>query len=137
MRTIVLDSEAISRLARAREGRHPGTVHDWMSAARTESAPVVVPAAVLAELYRGKGHDQALDACLSRYPGLEVIDTTRPLARTVGHLLTAAGLGSAHHVDACVIAVAAACSGAVVLTSDPDDLTRLAAGLDRVTIVPL
>ena len=128
MRTLVLDSEAMNRLARASSGSRPSGVHAFIIAALQTDSDVVVPTAVLSELYRGDGYDAALDACLKRYPGIEVIDTNRRLAKTVGNLLADRGLGSAHHVDACVVASAIAAGGGVILTCDPDDIRQLAAG---------
>ena len=137
MKTLVLDSEAISRLARARGGAARGTVYEWLCAAERMSAEVVVPAAVLAEQYRGAGYDQAIDACLTRYPGIHVIDTTRSLARRIGNLLANVKAGSEHHVDATVVAVALAQGGGVILTSDVDDLSRLASAYRDITVVAL
>jgi len=127
MRTVVLDSEAMSRIARSPSGSKPVGVHAFIIAALQTNSDVVVPAAVLSELYRGDGHDATLDACLKRYPGIEVIDTDRRLARIVGNLLEDRGLGSTDHVDACVVASAIASGGGVILTCDPDDIGRLAA----------
>ncbi len=135
MTTLVLDSEPLSRLARGRAGtRHPGSARAAVQAASDADIDVVVPAAVLAELYRGSGHDQMVDACLGRFSGIQVHDTTRTLARSTGHLLARAGRGSADHVDATVVAVAAALGGGVVLTGDVGDLSALAAGLADVTV---
>jgi len=137
MRTIVLDSEAISRLAHAHQSQALGVVHAWIRAAANEGACVAVPAAVLAEQYRGGRYDAMVDSCLARYPGIEVKDTTRPLARMIGAILARVGLGSAHHVDATVVAVAAASPGAaVILTSDPDDMAVLVAGDPTITVFP-
>jgi hypothetical protein len=72
---LVLDAEALSALARG--GPHERTVRAAVAAALAESADVAVPAAVLAELYRGGGHDQAVDACLTREGGAAV---ARPIA---------------------------------------------------------
>ena len=137
MKTLVLDSEAISRLARAKGGAARGAVYEWLCAAERMGADVVVPAAVLAEQYRGAGYDQVLDACLTRYPGIQVIDTTRSLARRIGNLLASIKAGSEHHVDATVVAVALAQGGGVILTSDPDDLSRLASSSPGIKIVAL
>lgn len=137
MKALVLDSEAISQLARAKDGAARGTVHEWVRAAERMGAEIVVPAAVLAEQYRGSGHDQALDACLARYPGIRVVDTTRSLARRIGNLLASVKAGSEHHVDAAVVAVALAQGGGVILTSDPGDLSRLADASPVVTVVAL
>ena len=65
-----------------------------------------------------------------RYPGIEVIDTDHGLARRIGNILAAAGAGSEHHVDATVVAH----GGGVILTSDPNDIERLAQGLVGIDI---
>jgi hypothetical protein len=80
-----------------------------MRAAALLQRDVIVPAVVLAELYRGAGRNQAVDACLARETGIRVRDTDRPLARLVG----------------------------VVLTGDPDDLASLAAPYPNITVQPL
>ncbi|MDR1187227.1 MAG: hypothetical protein LBK95_07210 [Bifidobacteriaceae bacterium] len=56
MRVLVLDSEALSQLARAREGSSNEPTHALMKSALREGGGVVVPAAVLAEQYRGGHH---------------------------------------------------------------------------------
>lgn len=134
MTALVLDSEAFSALARSRTGTHPGTIHAALKAAVETGANVVVPAAVLAEQYRGGRHDQIADSCLGRFTGIEVADTTRHLARRIGNLLARGGRGSADHVDATVVAAAVAAGGGVIATGDPDDLATLAAGLPGITI---
>ncbi len=132
MSALVLDAEALSALARG--GPHERTVRAALTAALAEAADVVVPAAVLAELYRGRGLDQSIDACLAREGGIAVAPTDRSLARRMGHLLAAVGRGSAHHVDAAVVAVCAAAGGGVVLTADPADLSELSAGSPAITV---
>lgn len=137
MKALVLDSEAFSRLARARRREAPGSVLAALEAALRADAEVLVPAAVLAEQYRGGSRDQVVDTCLGRHTGIQVVDTDRVLARRVGNVLSRAGRGSADHVDATVVAVAASAGGAVVLTGDPDDLGALADGLLGVFIEQL
>jgi len=137
MKAIVLDSEAISRLARAKPGAAKGVVQTWVTAAAKTGTPIYLPAAVLSEQYRGGSHDQAIDSCLSRYPGIEIVPTTRELASKIGHFLAIAKLGSAHHVDATVIAVAQTLGGAVILTSDPDDLRLLANNISTIEIIAI
>lgn len=134
MTTLVLDAEALSRLARAHGGRAPGAVHAALRAAVDTDSDVVVPAAVLAELYRGGRHDQTVNACLGRHSGIEVVDTTRTLARRVGSLLARAGRGSEDHVDATVVAVALAAGGGVIATGDPDDIAALAVDVVGVAV---
>jgi len=138
MRNLVLDSEAVSVIARASKGDpRARPVLAALQAALELGNDVVVPAAVLAEQYRGGRHDHLVDACLSRYSAIEVVDTTRSLAKSVGNILARAGLGSAHHVDATVVAVAVREGGGLVMTSDPKDIETLAAGLVGVSVHPL
>ncbi len=124
MSCVVLDAEAMSTLARG--GPHDAVVRAALSAAVSEQIDVLVPAAVLAECYRGPRHDPAIDACLSREGGIGVVPTDRSLARRVGHLLAAAARGSEHHVDATVVASAALAGGGLILTGDVGDLEALA-----------
>lgn len=132
MSALVLDAEALSLLARG--GYYERTVRAALVAALAEGSYVVVPAAVLAELYRGGGHDQAIDACLAREGGIAVAPTDRSLARRIGHLLAKASRGSENHVDAAVVAVCAAAGGGVVLTADPGDLSDLSGGNPGITV---
>ncbi|MEZ4225988.1 MAG: hypothetical protein R3B13_33885 [Polyangiaceae bacterium] len=108
-----------------------------MAAAFRLGRDVVVPAVVLAELYRGRGHDQLLDACLSRETGIGVRSTDRSLARLVGGILATARAGSSFLADAHVVAAAVELGGGVVLTADPADLRRLSAPYRNVTIVDI
>lgn len=97
--------------------------------------PVIVPAAVLAEQYRGGRHDQVVDSYLGRETGIVVVSTTRDLARSIGHLLARAGRGSADHVDASVVAAAVEAGGGVIATGDPADITALADGLTGIAVI--
>jgi hypothetical protein len=105
-----------------------------MEVARRLDRAVLVPAVVLAELYRGPGHNSAVDACLSRETGIGIRDTDRSFARMVGGVLAAARAPSNDMVDAHVVAVAAEAGSGVVLTTDEGDLSRLAASYSRVVI---
>ncbi len=132
----MLDCAALDQLARSRgpQRSRPGRVHAALRGALNADAQVIVPAAVLAELYRGSTHDQAVDACLGRNGQIAVADTTRQLARQIGHLLAHANCDSAHHVDAAVVATALASGGGLILTGDPGDLKALAAGQPRIRV---
>jgi len=136
MRALILDSEAISRLARpSLRKRDIAEVHEFLTAAIATRSPVRVPAAVLAEQYRGRGYDQPVDALLSRHEGvLTIVDTDRDLARSVGNLLARHGRGTADHVDATVVATAVRCGGGVILTSDKHDIAELADGVPNITV---
>lgn len=135
---LVLDAEAVSALL---DPRHPGErkVRRAMEAARRLRRDVAIATGTLAELYRGAGRNQALDALLAREwgHGLLLRDTDRSLARLIGALLAEAGAGSALFADAHPVAVAVEAGGGAVLTGDPADLTRLAAPYRTVVIEPL
>jgi len=134
MTALVLDIAALSALA-VTASPQKRVVRSALTAALRLERDAVVPAVVLAEMYRGRNHNQAVDACLSRETGLAVRGTDPPLARLVGGILAAAGVGSAHMVDAHVVAAAVEAGRGVCLTGDPDDLAKLAAPNANVQVV--
>jgi hypothetical protein len=87
-----------------------------LAAARRRSLRVSIPAAVVAEWWRG-AHDQGKILRL-----VEVEAMTERLAKSAGEALAA--VSRATVVDAIVMASAAA-RGSVVYTSDYEDLARL------------
>ena len=98
-----------------------------MTAAHRLRRDVTVPTVILAELYRGAGRNQMIDALLSRETqALELRDTDRVLARLVGAVLSAARAGSEDLADAHVVAAAVEAGGGIILTVDEADLKRLA-----------
>ena len=131
---VVLDAEAVSRLARAGARAE---VKAALAAALRLRRDVVTPAVVLAELYRGPRHNHLVDALLSRETAIAVRDTDRALARLVGGVLSAADAGSADMVDAHVVATAVESGGGTLLTGDPNDLERLAASYPHVHVTPI
>lgn len=135
-RCVVLDAEALVALAE-RNGRRSLEVRAALRAAARLHREVVVPSVILAELYRGPRHNSLVDACLSRETGIRVRDTDRSLARIVGGVLAAAQVGSAYLADAHVIATAVELGGGLALTTDVEDLGRLAASYRSVTVIGL
>jgi predicted nucleic acid-binding protein len=135
-RCVVLDAGALEALAGRFDNRNR-EVRAALRAASRLGREVVVPAVILAELYRGPRHNQLVDACLSRETGIRVRNTDRSLARLVGGVLAAAGAGSRHLADAHVVAAAVDVGGGIALTTDPGDLDRLAAAYRNVTVVEL
>jgi predicted nucleic acid-binding protein len=135
---LVLDAEAISALL---DPHHPAerNVRRAMEAARRLRREVAIATGTLAELYRGTGRNQALDALLARESGdgLLLRDTDRSLARLIGAILAEARAGSVLFADAHPVAVAVEAGGGVVQTADPDDLGRLAGPYRTVVIEPL
>ena len=135
-RCVVLDSEAMSSLA-GRPSKRQREVRAALRAAVRLDRDVIVPALVLAELYRGPGRSHLIDACLSRETGISVRETDRGLARIVGAVLAGARAGSELIVDAHGVAVAVEAGGGIVLTADPTDLKKLAAPYRNVTVVDI
>lgn len=132
-RPLVLDAEAFSGLA-GPKSRRQAEVQAALKASIQLRRDVVVPAVVLAELYRGPKHNKLVDACLSREEGIRIRDTDRGLARYVGGVLAGAGVGSEHLADAHVVAVAVEAGEGLVLTGDADDLNRLAEPYPNVIV---
>ena len=134
MAVLILDSEALSALARPNDdrGRHE-RVRAAMRSAHGRNNPIRVPAAVLVELYRGKGFDESIDQVLAQ-GFARVITTGARVARIAGHLLAEVGAGSEMAVDALVVATTVRLGGGIVLTHDPIDLTRLAASSPNVIV---
>ena len=132
---VVLDAQAVSLLA-DNDGRNASRdIASAIKAAHNMGRPVVTPAVVLAENYRHPNRIAAANSAISRLSPIEIRHTDTELAIYVGGVLGAAGAGSADMVDAHCIAVAVEAGGrAVVLTSDPKDMTRLSAGHPAITI---
>lgn len=135
-RSVVLDAEPLAVLARPRSHLH-GEVRAALEAARRLDRDVIVPAVILAELYRGPGQNQMVDSCLSRETGLFIRDTDRAFARLVGGVLGGARAGSGDLADAHTVAAAVETGGGVVLTTDPSDIARLAAIYPNVHVETL
>jgi predicted nucleic acid-binding protein len=117
--TLVLDSEGLSKLA-AGDARTRG----YLDSARDRGARAAVSAITLTEVVRGGPRDAAVHRVLSR---ITVVPVTAAIARRGGELLGTAGL-SGHRcaIDAVIAATARDMERPVVLlTSDPDDMSRL------------
>ena len=134
---LILDSEALSALARptASRARHE-RVRAALQTARRRGEPVRVPSAALVELYRGGGHDEAIDLELARGYA-KVVTTGVRIARIAGHLLAAVGAGSEMAIDALVVATAVRLGGGLILTHDPDDLGHLATAHPNVRVAQI
>jgi len=131
---LILDAEALNALARRKErGVLADRARAILEVALNQGALVRVPAPVLAELCRGPRFDAAIDQVLGAR-GIVVASLTEEIARRAGHILARAKLGSAHAVDAFVVATAAQYSAAVIATGDPGDLSRLASPFKHLRI---
>lgn len=129
-RLLILDSEAVSALARpAERGVLRLRAAAIAARARQDEAVIAVPLPVLAEVYRGDGSDVAVDRLVG---SVRELPLTRSIARLAGQLRARAGQGSA--VDAMVAATAVRAGGALIATGDSDDLRALAAGHPNVRV---
>jgi predicted nucleic acid-binding protein len=134
---VALDAEAINALAGPDSVRKQ-RVRRILRVAQQLGREVVVPSVILAELYRGRGRNQLVDACLARErASLASRDTDRDLARIVGGVLTAARARSAMLADAHVVAVAVEASGGVLVTGDPVDLNQLSSSHNHIVVEPV
>ena len=135
--TLVLDSEAVNALARATErGVLAERARAILRVAHERAALVRIPAPVLAEVCRGTAVDAPIHRLLQKR-GMGVEPLTERIARRAGGLLARARLGSAHAVDAFVVATAFELGPTVVATGDPTDLARLAQSAPTLTILAL
>jgi predicted nucleic acid-binding protein len=134
---LILDAEAVNALARARErGALAERARAILQVAHEEGALVRVPAPVLAEVCRGGAFDAPINQLLNGR-GIRVVDLTERAARRAGSLLARAGLGSAHAVDAFVVATALEFGLAAIATGDPDDLRRLVRNAPTLRILAI
>lgn len=120
---VVLDSEALAALSFPRERtRAARRAQAVLTAIERLGGRARVPAPVIAEVARTAARRAAVDRVLSRVP---VTTTDRQVATRAGEMLGKLGLDSCHAVDALVAATAIAARPSVVITGDPDDLSRL------------
>lgn len=131
---VSLDAEALNALAGPASIRKQ-KVRRILRNAEGLGRDAFVPSLVLAELYRGRGYNQLVDACLARErDSVDSRDTDRALARIVGGVLAAADADSSMIVDAHVVALAVEAGGGVVVTGDPRDLERLSAPYRHIVV---
>ena len=96
-----------------------------VSAWRTAGVPVVVPSIILAETLHGDQRDARADHVLKN---LGIVPTTEQMARVAATLKPQSGRrGVRATIDALVVATSVFLGGVAILTSDPEDIDRLAA----------
>lgn len=126
-RSLILDAGALIALA-----RNDHRVRSYLTVALERGVDVLVPPIVVTQTIRGAAQDALINRLL-KSKGIYVPAADEELARAAGHLLAKSGLHDA--ADAQIVAEAARCAPATVLTGDPDDLRRLADGLPAVQIM--
>ena len=133
---LLLDSEAVWSLCGRKTARLDQVI-GAIDEANSRGFDIVVPAVVLAELYRTATHSAAVDSLLSRRDLLRILPTDLAMARIVGEVLSRARAGSALMVDAHLVAAAVIHGSGVILTGDVKDLRRLAAPFRDVRVVQI
>ena len=128
MNRLILDSGAVIALS-----RNDARARAVLAAARERRAFVAIPSVVLAETVR----ESATDALVNR--AINSVANVAPVHESTGRLAGAllAKANSRSTIDALVVATAIETGGGIVLTSDPDDLRRLADSHDEVVIQAL
>lgn len=132
---LLLDSEALSAIAHGPPARRD-RVRALVGEMRKRELPVATVAAVLAEVVRGRRADSAVFAGLRR-ERVEVRPVDSRVGVRAGQLLGRTREGSELAVDAFTVAVADLAGGAVIATTDPEDLERLAAHGDSIVIADI
>ena len=118
--SLVLDSEGLWAVAR----NDSEDARAALSASRAAGIPVVVPSVILAETLHGDQRDARANQALKNL----VLPTTEEMARVAAVLKRKSGMrGVKATVDALVVATSLYLDGGAILTSDPDDIDRLAA----------
>lgn len=132
---LLLDSEALSCIAHGPSSRRD-RVRALMTEMRRRKLAVGVVASVLAEVVRGRAADAGVFAGLRRERvNVHAVDSR--VGVRAGQLLGRVRAGSEAAVDAFTVAVADLAGGAVIATTDVDDLRRLASGAPHVAIVEI
>lgn len=129
--SVVLDSEGLWAVAR----NDSDDARAALAASAEAGVAVLVPATVLAETLLGDARDARVNQVLKR---LQVVPIDEVIARSAARLKNISSMtGVAATVDATVVAVSAAAGGGIVLTSDVDDISALAAGVTDRRVKPV
>lgn len=132
---LLLDSEALSAIAHGPAARRD-RVRALVAAMRARGRPVATVASVLAEVVRGRSADAGVFAGLRR-ERVQVYPVDTRVGVRAGQLLGKIRKGSEMAVDAFTVAAGDVLGGAVIATSDPDDLEQLARHAARVVIADI
>lgn len=128
---VVLDAAGLDEIA-----NHP-RLRALLRRAAEGNGQVWCSAVTIAEVARGSARAARLHQTLAQRHGgqrIRVAETDVRLALLVGALLNDAGRGSADIADAHVVAVCAPAAVALVVTSDPDDISAIASHLPGVRV---
>jgi predicted nucleic acid-binding protein len=125
---VALDSGFFIAVAK-RDRRIHAFVEEWLS----KGAAFIVPAPVLAEVTRGSFSDAPINRMINAVAS--VVPTTEVAVRDAGASLATIASRPAPTVDALVVATAVANLATTIVTSDPDDIGKLARGALRIVAI--
>lgn len=132
--SVVLDAGAFDVI----DGAGGSALRHLLRSVLARGGDVRCAAVTLAEVCRGPARTRRAEVAVSRDRGgqrILVIPTDERLAKLVGSVLHGARRASDVIADAHVVAVCAASDVALVVTSDPDDISELAPALPGTRIV--
>jgi predicted nucleic acid-binding protein len=132
---LLLDSEALSAIAQGPRARRD-RVRALIATMRARNLPVATVASVLSEVVRGRAADAAVFAGLRR-ERVQVHAVDARVGVRAGQLLGKIRAGSEMAIDAFTVAVADVAGGAVIATTDPNDIERLADHAARVFVADI
>ena len=133
---LVLDCQAFSLLVDRDRPEALRRLQGLIQQVQARNGLVRVPAAVLAETYRGPRREAEVNRLTKRRT--PVVTTGQSMAKEAGRLLHRDGKDSCHAIDALVVATAIRLAGDVVIaTSDPDDIDNLARDHHNVKVFTL
>jgi len=113
---LALDSGAL--IAAEKDQRVEATIRKWLR----EGARLLIPTPAIAEAIRGGPRDAAANRLIKA--ANRVANTSEAMARDAGERL--GSTSSSGTVDALIVATAEAYLATDILTTDPDDIQRLA-----------
>jgi predicted nucleic acid-binding protein len=137
---LVLDSAGLDALTDSQPSPH---LRALLREAHARGRDVLVPAVICAELCRGAARTRRAEVAVARHdatrgqlPAVQLVPTDFALARQVGAVLHGAGAADSRDLaDAHVVAVCAVHGGGLVVTSDRDDIERLAQAVPSARIL--
>lgn len=132
---VVLDAAAFDVLHDARASTR---LRALLRVVHGDGGEVRCAAVTLAEVCRGAARTRAAEAVVARrHAGrrVTIVPTDERLAKQVGAVLHATRSGSERLADAHVVAVCSDAEVAIVISSDPDDLTELSAAIPGTRVL--
>lgn len=132
--SVVLDAAAFDLI----DGPEGAALRQLLRSVLARGGDVRCAAVTLAEVCRGPARTRRVEVAVSRERGgqrIMVIPTDERLAKLVGSVLHGAHRASDAIADAHVVSICAAVDVALVVTSDPHDISEMAVAVPGTRIV--